>query len=100
MSGIKFQVVSNAKTTLDQLKEVKKQVDALPAEAYKYFRSITPIDTGNARRNTSLKGTVIEANYPYAKRLDNGWSQQAKDGMVKPTEEFIRKRVKQITGQK
>jgi hypothetical protein len=87
-----------ARTTLDQLKSVQQQVQQLPTEAYNYFRSITPVDTGNARRNTSLNGTVIEGNYPYAKRLDEGWSKQARRGMIKPTQEFIKRRVRQITG--
>ena len=96
--SIKFQVVANARTTLDQLKKVQQEVAKIPQEAFNYFRSVTPIDTGNARRSTSLRGTVIEANYPYAKRLDQGWSDQAKNGMVKPTQDYIRKRVRQITG--
>lgn len=96
--SIKFDVKYSAKTTLDKLKSVQRQLAALPNDAYKYWVSITPIDTGNARRSTSLSGKTIHANYPYADRLDKGWSKQAKNGMIKPTQEFIRKRVKQITG--
>lgn len=96
--SVSFTVKFNARTTLDQLKTVRAQLSTLPQEAYRHFVSVTPIDTGNARRSTSLQNKTIRANYPYAKRLDEGWSNQAKRGMVKPTEEFIRKRVKQITG--
>lgn len=95
---IKFQVVANARTTLDQLKSVQQQIQNLPTEAYNYFRSITPVDTGNARNNTTLNGNVIEGNYPYAQRLDQGWSKQARRGMTRPTQEFIKRRVRQITG--
>lgn len=66
-------------------------------EAHKLFVSKTPIDTGNARNSTKLDGTVIKANYPYAERLDNGWSKQS-SGMTKPTEEFIKKEVKRRAG--
>ena len=38
----------------------------------------------------------IQANYPYAQRLDEGWSKQAPDGMSKPTEQFIDNRLKKI----
>ena len=96
--SVNFEVKFNAKTTLDQLKRVQTEVKKIPQDAYNYFVSITPIDTGNARRKTNLKGTTIEADYPYAERLDTGWSKQAPQGMVKPTERFIKDRVKKITG--
>jgi hypothetical protein len=97
--SIEFKIEFTAKTSLDRLKQALAQVKQLPQEAYNHFKSITPIDTGNARSRTSLKGNkTIEADYPYAKRLDEGWSRQAPRGMIKPTEEFINKRIKQITG--
>jgi hypothetical protein len=43
-----------------------------------------------------LNGTQINANYPYAQRLDDGYSPQSPDGMTKPTLDFIKKRVNQI----
>lgn len=94
--SIKFEVTWNVKTTLDKLKTTITEVKKIPQDAYNYFVSITPIDTGNARRSTSLRNTTIEANYPYAQRLDEGWSKQAKDGMTKPTGKFIDARVKKI----
>jgi len=94
--SIKFTVDAKFKTTLDKLQIAMKEVAQLPIDTHKYFVSITPIDTGNARRSTSLRGKTIEANYPYAKRLDEGWSRQAPQGMVKPTERFVEKRVKEI----
>lgn len=97
--SIKFTVdASGVKTTLDQLKKTMQEVAKVPNDAYKHFVAITPIDTGNARRSTSLQGSTINANYPYAKPLDNGHSKQAPRGMVKPTEEFIKRRLRQITG--
>ena len=97
--SIKFDVKFKATTTLDKLKTVQRQLANVPQEAYNYWRSITPIDSGNARRSTNLKGSTIEANYAYADRLDKGWSKQyGGKGMTKPTTDFIRRRVKQITG--
>lgn len=95
---IKMTATWNVKTSLDQLKSIKQQVDQIPQDAYDYFVSITPVDTGNARSKTQLKGKTIEGNYAYAQRLDKGWSRQAPDGMIKPTEKFIEKRVRQIKG--
>jgi hypothetical protein len=67
----------------------------VPAKAHQYFQSITPKDTGNARNRTVLTGTTILANYPYAVRLDRGWSKQAPKGMVEPTKRFIEQLIKQ-----
>jgi hypothetical protein len=60
------------------------------------FVSVTPKDTGNARRQTRLSGNTIEANYSYAGALDKGWSKQAPQGMTKPTERFIKNRLDKI----
>jgi len=72
------------------------QIDKLPREAYKEFVKDTPIRSGNARRKTRLSGNKIVAGYNYAQKLDEGFSRQAPDGMTKPTEAFIQKRVKDI----
>ena len=74
---------------LDLIKDVYNEKQ-IASEAYKHFKSITPVRSGNARRSTSLRGSEIQASYPYAQRLDQGYSSQAPDGMTKPTEEFIR----------
>ena len=87
------------------LKRIQRKLDKLPKEAYDVFKKTTPIKTGNAKRNTKLKGNTIEANYQYAQVLDKGrhmtrrgmrGSEQAPQGMTKPTEQFIQKRVGQI----
>lgn len=91
--------VNNKLTTI--LKNVKKELAGLPKEALKVFIANTPIRSGNARRNTKLKSrNVINARYPYAQRLDEGYSKQSPDGMVKPTQEFIQKRLQQIAKRK
>ena len=82
------------------LERIKKELKELPKEAKKEFVKNTPIRSGNARRSTRLNKDTIEANYPYAKRLDEGYSKQSPDGMTKPTEDFINKRVKQILRKK
>lgn len=80
-----------------KLNSMQQKLNQLPDEAYKVFVSETPIRSGNARRNTKLKGKKqIQANYPYAGKLDEGRSKQSPEGMVKPTEEFIQKRFRQI----
>ena len=81
-----------------RIKEIEDATknDKLAQEAYKYFRSITPIRSGNARRSTNLYQNSIEANYPYAQRLDQGYSKQAPNGMVKPTEEFVRQYLQKV----
>lgn len=97
------------------LKKIQSKIDQLPIESHKEFVQLTPIGDpnrwqtpykprnykpGNARRNTTLKGNTIAANYPYAKRLDTGYSSQAPKGMVQPFLVWLRKRVKQIVAGK
>jgi hypothetical protein len=87
------------------LSKMKKELKDVPKEAYQFFLKQTPVKTGNAKRNTRLKGNTIQANYQYAEVLDKGrhmtsrgmrGSEQAPEGMTKPTEEFIQKRVNKI----
>lgn len=80
------------------LKGQKKNLARYPKDAEKEFVALTPVDTGNARRRTQLVGQTIEANYPYAQRLDQGWSKQAPRGMTKPFESWVKNRCKQIFG--
>jgi hypothetical protein len=74
-----------------RLDQIKKDLNdqTIAKESYKFFKSRTPIRSGNARTHTFLDKNVIEADYPYAVRLNEGWSKQAPDGMVKPTIAFV-----------
>lgn len=82
---------------VSKLREISILLDEnkLATEGAKFMQSITPIKSGNAKRNTRANGNLIEANYPYAKRLDEGWSKQNQIGLIDPTidhlEELIRK---------
>ena len=71
--------------------QIQAKVDKVPKQAFAFWRKITPKRTGNARRKTSLKGNTIYARYPYAQRLDEGWSKQSPEGMSKPTFEYIKR---------
>lgn len=94
MGRLRVKLVKDAMTP--ELRKMKGALDKLPKEAYEVFKDETPIKTGNARRRTRLQGEAIKADYDYATELDAGKSRQAPEGMVKPTEEYITKRVKQI----
>jgi hypothetical protein len=78
------------------LRRVQSQLSKLPEEAYDFWVKHTPKRTGNARRKTRLNKEVIEARYPYAQRLDEGWSRQAPNGMSQPTENFVKTRLRKI----
>ena len=82
------------------LKNIQKNLSVVPKEAYKEFVANTPIRSGNARRKTRLQGKTINAAYPYAKKLDEGFSKQSPDGMSKPTEDYIKQRVAAILRKK
>lgn len=84
-----------------RINQLEKALDAknLAKEAYNYFKRETPIRSGNARSNTRLQGDEIWADYAYAQRLDGGYSNQAPQGMTKPTEKFIQEYInKQAKG--
>jgi hypothetical protein len=83
-----------------RIKEIKKVLDPIKMaqQAYKVFGANTPIKTGNARRNTHLFQDTIQADYPYAQRLDQGYSKQRPDGMTKPTMAFLKDYVKKNLG--
>jgi hypothetical protein len=92
--AIKFDM-SDINKMFNQAEAVAKQ---LPKEAYDFFVDSTPIRTGNARRSTRLRGNVIDADYNYAQRLDEGSSRQAPKGMTEPTEKFLQKRIDELLG--
>lgn len=92
---INFKVKTTNNIT-PRLQKIKKQIANIPKEAYRVFVDNTPVRSGNARRSTKLQGKNIVADYPYAQRLDNGYSQQSPDGMIKPTQEFIQQRLNDI----
>jgi hypothetical protein len=91
---LKLKIIKNEIPNLN--KKIQAELNKLPRETYKVFVKNTPKRSGNARSKTKLKGTEIIADYPYAHRLNEGWSKQAPDGIVKPTEQYLLKRLKRI----
>lgn len=91
---MKVRLINDGMTA--SLRRQQSQLDRLPAEAYNFFVKTTPKRTGNARRKTQLRKNEIQANYPYAQRLDEGWSKQAPDGMTEPTSKYIAARLDKI----
>jgi hypothetical protein len=91
-------------TTQDEitpmLRRQRRALQQFPEQAHAEFVKLTPRRTGNARRNTDLRGTTIVADYPYAQRLDDGWSRQAPRGMTQPLETWIQRWVKRVFGRK
>lgn len=84
---------------IDQIKKVLDP-NRIAQQAFPTFYKNTPIKTGNARRNTGVKNGEISAAYPYAQRLDQGYSRQSPDGMTKPTLAFIKNYLKKNIGKK
>lgn len=69
-------------------------LDDLPEFTEQKMQANTPIRSGNARRNTNLKGNTVVADYPYAQRLEDNWSPQTRgQGIIAPTEAAIQKEV-------
>lgn len=83
-----------------RIKQIKGIIDPqkMAEGAYQVFKSNTPIRSGNARSSTDLKGNEIHANYPYATRLDNGYSKQKPKGMSEPTIKWLQAYIKKNLG--
>ena len=98
MIEIKLQQGPNTITPM--LARVRRELAQYPRDAEDEFRQLTPIarvNGGNARRRTQLKNnSEIVADYPYAQRLDEGWSKQAPRGMTEPFLKWSQRRIKEI----
>ena len=81
-----------------EIRSIQRQLRALPVQAHAEFVDLTPIKSGNARRRTRLNRDKIVADYPYAQRLDEGWSRQAPQGMTRPWEAWLTRQLKRIFG--
>jgi hypothetical protein len=67
----------------------KRAQESLIVDAHAFFVKETPVRTGRARQSTDVLKNSIVANYPYAQRLDEGWSRQSPEGMTQPTIDYI-----------
>jgi hypothetical protein len=83
-----------------RINKIKRVLDPnnLANVGFPVFYRNTPVKTGYARNHTQKINDEISANYPYARRLDNGWSKQSPNGMVKPTIAAIRAYIKAQLG--
>ena len=79
-------VTVNDREVREMFKELEDMPQFVMEKTYPYLKSRTPIKSGNARSKTRLEknNSVIGSRYPYADRLDTGWSQQAPSGFTEP----------------
>ena len=83
------------------INRINSRLEMVPKAALDFFKKKTPKRSGTARRRTKLvNNKTINADYPYAKRLDQGYSKKAPRGMSKPTGKFIQALVKIILKRK
>ena len=73
-----------------ELKEsLRLTVQRLADEVFLDAKEVTPVKTGNARRNWTKKVTgdnfTVENRVPYIERLEAGASKQAPKGIIGPT---------------
>lgn len=91
-------IIKKNDTMTPDLKRIQRELAEVPGQAHDFFVGVTPKASGNARRNTQLSGGKIQARYPYADKLDKGWSRQAPKGMIEPTAKYVQSLVKKILG--
>ena len=89
--------ITKTKDSLTQsLKKLDKNLIDIPEKAYKFWVDTTPKASGNARKKTKLNRDTIHANYQYAQRLDDGWSQKAPNGMSQPLARYLNQLLKRF----
>lgn len=79
-----------------RLQDLQRKVSEIKDFAADEFRKVTPIRTGNARSNTRRIAQGVEGAYPYANRLNEGYSSQAPAGMTDPTVEKLNDYVRRM----
>ena len=86
---------SKALRKFDKIEEIP---DDVLQEGFDVFYEETPVKSGNARRNTKFnkRKKRIHADYPYAQRLDDGWSKQSPKGMSEPAQKAMGKYADQV----
>jgi hypothetical protein len=95
---LKFTLQPRSTNIARQTKKIEGELKKVPQKATDFFKygAPTPIRSGYARRHTDLKKNEIVADYPYAQKLDDGSSNQAPQGMSKPTLAYIQKTINRI----
>lgn len=95
IGGVRISKTSSGAS--NRLEQLRKQLEQVPEKATEYFKRKTPKDTGNARKRTRLEnGDTIHANYAYAVRLNEGYSNQNKQGMSEPTKKYVKSLIRRI----
>lgn len=88
----------DARDFLHNLDLMREDILDAWAESGDEFRKLTPVLSGNARRNTRYNDNrkQITAEYPYGAVLDDGYSKKAPNGMSTPTLTFFEQKIQRI----
>jgi hypothetical protein len=98
---IKVSVKVDDKILQSKLYKQRFALKKLPQDGLREFTALTPKRTGNARSHTELTTrNEIVGDYPYARRLDNGWSKQAPRGIIRPFTKWWLEQLKKIARMK
>jgi hypothetical protein len=98
-AAMRLKVRVDATKALRKFDKIEEIPEDLLEEGFDVFYEETPVRSGNARRNTKFdkRKKKIHADYPYAQRLDDGWSKQSPRGMSEPAQKAMGKYAKQVT---
>ena len=109
---IKVTISMDTSALTARLRKKQTALAKLPKEGYTEFVRLTPIGRpktwknpkppkhyvpGNAKHSTKLENNqTIVGDYPYAQRLDKGWSKQAPKGILEPFTKWWLAQLKRI----
>ena len=108
MTSVSAQITIDTSQLQAKMRAIKNTTAQAMPQIYAKFVQVTPRRHGNARNSTYLSGKTIQAQYPYASVLDAGrgfrdgqmrGSDQAPDGMVRPTTIFAQSLITRLIQQ-
>ena len=82
----------NARKFNQRMKKLSQLPEYLLDEALDLVKEYTPVKSGYARSQVVKQGNSIVADYPYAARLDEGYSKQSPNGFTEPTIEQLQRK--------
>ena len=80
MARVSIEGVAAAKSLLKNL--VQEEIREIETTLASEIRKRTPIDSGRARRGWQKRNKEVRNDVPYIRRLENGYSSQARNGFT------------------
>lgn len=79
---------------IDNTRFDEQEWQSICDQVFTFLQDVTPVDTGVCRDAWEMNWSPVDCQFynptEYASYLDEGWSSQAPDGMIRPAIQFLR----------